>query len=215
MSATRRGRFVAFEGGEASGKSTQARRLAEALGAVLTREPGGTPVGERIRELVLDPGMDDLADRTEALLMAAGRAQHVAEIIEPALAEGRDVVTDRFIASSIAYQGYGRGLDAAEVLHLSLFATVGLQPDVVVLLDVPEAVASARLPADRDRLEAAGRDFHRAVVEGFHALAAGDPERWVVIDGTGAPEDIAIQVRAAVTGHPRFQRSTDERGSAE
>lgn len=139
--------------------------------------------------------------------MAAARAQHVAEVIEPALAAGRDVVTDRFLASSVAYQGYGRGLDPDEVLGLSLWATDGLQPDLVVLLDVPEAVAADRLGAPGDRLEAAGPDFHRAVLEGFRSLAAQDPARWLVVDGCGDPDAVAAEISIAVSEHLRDRRA--------
>ena len=194
-----RGCFIAFEGGDGSGKSTQARLLAEAIGAVLTREPGGTVIGERIRALVLDPALGPMDDRAEALLMAAARAQHVAEVIEPALAAGRHVVTDRFLASSVAYQGYGRGLDPAEVLQLSLWATAGVQPDVVVLLDVPPTLGSDRRGADRDRLEAAGEAFHGAVADGFRAQAAADPTRWLVLDGTRSVADLSATVLTHVT----------------
>src|SRR5438874_8341588 len=140
-----RGRLVVFEGGEASGKSTQAARLAADLGAVLTREPGGTEIGKRIRELVLDPGASAMAPATEALLMAADRAQHVADVIEPALAAGQDVVTDRYVPSSLAYQGYGRGLDVEQLWRLSMEFAGALPVDLVVLLEVPPTVAAARL----------------------------------------------------------------------
>jgi len=193
-----RGRLIAFEGGEGAGKSTQARLAADALGAVLTREPGGTALGERIRNLVLDPASVALDDRAEALLMAAARAQHVAEVIEPALRGGTDVVTDRFTPSSVAYQGHGRGLPPEEVRQLSLWATVGLEPDVVVLLEVAAPVAAARLRGERDRMEAAGKEFHRAVADGFRAMAAADPGRWVVIDGEGPVDEVARRVRAAL-----------------
>ncbi|MEJ7582784.1 MAG: dTMP kinase [Acidimicrobiales bacterium] len=204
---TPRGRFLAFEGGEGRGKSTQAARLADTLGALLTREPGGTLVGERIRELVLDPPGNHLSVRAEALLMAAARAQHVARVIEPALARGRDVVTDRFLASSVAYQGHGRGLDPDEVMRLSLWATEGLQPDLVVLLDLPERIASERSGAAGDRLEAAGPDFHGAVADGFRALAAADPTRWIVVDGTAAIDAVAERVMAEIRNHPLFRGS--------
>lgn len=196
---TARGAFVAFEGGEACGKSTQAARLAARRDAVLTREPGGTVLGERLRALFLDPGTGHVEPRAEALLVAAARAQHVAEVIEPALAGGRDVVTDRFTGSSLAYQGFGRGLDVDEVRRLSAFATGGVDPDVYVLLTVDAAVAAERLGSDRDRLEAAGDDFHRRVAEGYLALAAAD-ERWVVVDGGGTPEEVAAAVWSAVSG---------------
>src|SRR5438067_8183095 len=137
-----RGRLIAFEGGEASGKSTQAARLAADIGAALTREPGGTDVGRRIRDIVLDPALGALTPRAEALLLAADRAQHVAELVEPVLARGDDVVTDRYIPSSLAYQGYGRGLDVDELRRLSAWATGAVDADLVVLLDVPTAVAA-------------------------------------------------------------------------
>jgi dTMP kinase len=190
--------LIAFEGGEGCGKSTQARLLAEDLGALLTHEPGGTPAGQRIRDLVLDPAHGELADRTEALLMAADRAQHVAEVIRPALAAGRMVVTDRFAGSSLAYQSFGRGLPLDEVEQLSRWATDGVWPDVVVFLDVPESVAVSRRKADPDRMERAGADFHERVVAGFRSVAASDPERWVTVDGTGSIEEVAVLVRDAV-----------------
>lgn len=195
-----RGRLVALEGGEACGKSTQAALLAPRLGAVLTREPGGTVVGEWIRTLLLHPELGaGLEARAEALLMAAARAQHVAEVLAPALAGGRHVVCDRFIGSSLAYQGFGRGLPLQELATLSAFATAGLDADLVVLLDLPPSVASARREAVPDRLEAAGAAFHQRVREGFAALAAGDPERWVVVDATGSVEEVAERVWDAVS----------------
>lgn len=193
-----RGRLIALEGGEGCGKSTQAARLATRLGAVLTREPGGTAVGERVRDLLLDPALVDLDPRAEALFMAAARAQHVASVIAPALAAGQDVVTDRYAHSSLAYQGFGRGLDVEAVRALSEFATGGLWPDVVVLLDVPDDVAAARL-GELDRFEAAGAEFHRRVVAGFRALAAAEPERWVVVSGVGSVDDVAERVWQAVS----------------
>ncbi len=196
--AGRRGCFVAFEGGEACGKSTQAALLAEALGAVLTREPGGTAVGARLRALVLDPATEGLVPRAEALIMAADRAQHVAEVVEPALAAGRHVVTDRFAGSSIAYQGHGRGLPVAEVRALSEWATGGVWPDLVLLLDVPGEVAERRLGAARDRMESEPVDFHAAVLAGFRLQAEAEPERWAVVDGTGSVAEVAAAVRAVV-----------------
>lgn len=192
-----RGRLIAFEGGEASGKSTQAALLADALGAVLTREPGGTSVGEQIRALLLDRLGPALDARAEALLMAAARAQHVAEVVRPALEAGRQVVSDRYAHSSLAYQGYGRGLPLDEVRRLSAWATGDLWPDVVVLLEVPDEVARARMGAP-DRFEAEDAAFHDRVRDGYRQLAAGDPERWRVVDGSGTPEEVAARVRAAV-----------------
>ncbi len=190
--------LIAFEGGEGTGKSTQAALMAERLDAVFTREPGGTAIGSRIRGLVLDPANQELADRAEALLMAADRAQHVAELIRPALDAGRIVVTDRFAGSSLAYQSYGRGLPLDEVEQLSRWATDGVWPDLVVLLDVPEGVSEARLGAERDRMEEVGDGFHQRVVAGFRALAAADPDRWVVVDGTGTVDEVADRVWAAI-----------------
>ncbi len=190
--------LIAFEGGEGTGKSTQAALLAERLDAVFTREPGGTAIGSRIRGLVLDPANQELADRAEALLMAADRAQHVAEVIRPALDAGRIVVTDRFAGSSLAYQSYGRGLPLDEVEQLSRWATDGVWPDLVVLLDVPEEVSEGRLGAERDRMEEVGDGFHQRVVAGFRALGAADPDRWVVVDGTGTVDEVADRVWAAI-----------------
>lgn len=193
-----RGYFIAFEGGEACGKSTQSARLAERLDAVLTREPGGTAIGAQLRAVLLDPATLNLSDRAEALLMAADRAQHVAELVEPALASGRHVVTDRFAGSSIAYQGFGRGLPVEEIRQLSLWATAGIWPDVIVFLDVPEAEADRRLGATRDRMEAEPASFHAAVLKGFRAQAAAEPERWVVIDGSASIDEVALAVSNAV-----------------
>ena len=194
------GRFVVFEGGEGSGKSTQARLLATRWGADLTFEPGDTELGARLRSILLDPATGDLDPRAEALLMAADRAHHVATRIRPALNRGRDVVCDRFVGSSIAYQGYGRGLGADQVAAISAFATDGLTPDLVVLLDVPPEVAAARLAAAGapDRLEAAGDEFHRLVGEGYRALAVADPDRWVVVNGAGSIDEVAARVADVV-----------------
>lgn len=192
-------RFIALEGGEGSGKSTQARLLADALGAVLTREPGGTPIGAQVRAIVLAADDNGLVDRAEALLMAADRAQHVAEVVRPALAAGRHVVTDRFLGSSVAYQGFGRGLPTEEVLRLSLWATDGLLPDLVVLLEVDPVEARTRIGRARDRLEKLGDAFHSAVAEGFATLADGDPGRWVRVDGGGTVAEVEERVRRVVT----------------
>jgi len=192
-----RGRLIAFEGGEACGKSSQAARLAEHLGAVLTREPGGTAVGERIRELVLGRRAEGIDARAELLLMAAARAQHVAEVIEPALARGHDVVTDRFAGSTLAYQGYGRGLDLDEVRRVCDLASGGLWPDLVVLLDVPADEARARRGQEggrRDRMEDEDDGFHDRVAKGFAELARAEPDRWVIVDGLGSVDAVAARV---------------------
>lgn len=197
-----RGRFIVFEGGEASGKSTQAALLAERLGALLTREPGGTDAGERIRAVALDPGLPDLDARTEVLLMLAARAQHVAEVIEPALSSGRDVVCDRFSGSTVAYQGYGRGLDAKELEGLSSWAAGGLEPDVVLLLVAGEDVVAARRAgrASVDRMESEGADFFARVAGGFAALAASHPDTWRVVEGAGSVDAVAARVWDVVSG---------------
>lgn len=192
-------RFIAFEGGDASGKTTQARRIARQLGAIFTREPGGTDLGETLRSLVLEPqGQVDL--RAEALMIAAARAQHVAEVIRPALEADQPVVTDRFTASSIVYQGFGSGLDVEDVRRLSEFATVGLVPDLTVLIDVPTEVSLGRLGDAPDRFEREAAAFHHRVREGYLSLAAEDPT-WVVIDGSGSLDHVGAAVDAALALH--------------
>ena len=191
-------RLIVFEGGEGSGKSTQAALLAARLGAVLTHEPGGTEIGARIRSVVLDPVVGTVLDvRAEALLMAADRAQHVAEVIRPALARGDDVVSDRFTGSTLAYQGYARGLPVDELVWLSAWATAGLEPDIVILLDVPAEVAVTRMKREPDRMEAAGDEFHRRVAEGYRVLAAADPRRWRVVEGSGSVQEVEALVMKA------------------
>jgi dTMP kinase len=200
------GRLLAFEGGEGAGKSTQAERLAHALGAELTREPGGTALGERIRRLLLEPETEpaepgSIDARTELMLALAARAQHVSERIRPALDAGRDVVVDRYSGSTLAYQGYGRGLPVGEIRRACDLATGGLWPDLTLLLHVPVDVGSARRAAagsTPDRFESQRGGFHGRVAEGFLVLAADDPDRWVVIDGTGAVDDVARLVLHAV-----------------
>lgn len=195
------GRFIALEGGEGSGKSTQAVLLAERLGAVLTREPGGTDLGQRLRALLLDPEVypqHELDHRAEALLMAADRAQHIAEVVRPALAAGRWVVTDRSLGSSLAYQGYGRGLDLGELVTLSHWASQGLWPDLFVLLNVQADVARARIGRSLDRMEQAGADFHERVRDGYRHLAGADTTRWLVVDGSGTAAEVAARVATAV-----------------
>lgn len=198
----RPGHLIALEGGEGSGKSTQAELLARSLHAEVTREPGGSPAAERIRELLLAPGLGELAPRAELYLLLAARAQHLADLIEPALAAGRDVVVDRFAGSTLAYQAFGRGLPIEEVREACDRASAGRWPDLSVLLEVPIELGSARRAEQAagrpDRIESAGAEFHGRVLEGFHTLAADDPLRWVVVDGTGAPDEVASNVLAAV-----------------
>jgi len=192
------GRLIVFEGADASGKSTQARRLAERLGADLTFQFGATAIGAAIRSILLDPVHSELDDRAEALLVIADKAQHVAEIVGPALERGETVVSDRFTASTSAYQGYGRGLDLAGLDAMMRFATHGIEPDLTVLLDVPWSVARIRLGDQMDRIEGAGADFHTRVRDGYLAMAAADPGRWVVVDADGTVDEIAARVDAAV-----------------
>jgi dTMP kinase len=193
-----RGRFIVFEGGEGSGKSTQAARLATRLDALLTRQPGGTELGSTIRSIVLARIDDGLSDRAEALLMAADRAQHVEALIEPTLQSGRHVVCDRYIGSSVAYQGYGRGLDVDMVRAVSGWAAGGLWPDLTILLVVPDEVAHARRGDASDRIEAAGEEFHRRVARGFREQAEDEPEYWIVVDGTGTPDEVEDRVLDAL-----------------
>lgn len=194
-----RGFFIVFEGGDGCGKSTQAALLAERIDARLTREPGGTGSGAKIRQIVLDPDHPELGDRTEALLMAADRAQHVAELIRPTLAAGRHVVSDRFVASSLAYQGVGRGLGVPEVQAINDFATGGLTPDLVILVEVDTAIASERMGDDLDRIEAAGSDLANSVRRTYRDLAAQTPELWVTVDGVGTPSEVARRVEEAIS----------------
>ncbi len=196
--ATERGRFVVFEGGESVGKSTQAAWLAARRGAELTFEPGGTRLGGELRRLLLDSSGARLDVLSEALLMAADRAQHVAETIRPALEAGRDVVCDRYVGSSLAYQGYGRGLDMPTVRLLSEVATGGLWPDLIVLLDMDPQRARIRGGGGADRFEAMGTDFHRRVRAGYLELASADPERWTVVDADRSPAEVRDDIAALV-----------------
>ncbi len=191
------GRFIALEGGEGCGKSTQAARLAAALGAVATREPGGTRIGSLVRAIVLDPANADLTDRAEALLYAADRAQHATEVIVPALTAGRHVVSDRSAFASIVYQGYGRQMGAEVVRRLSDWAVDGCWPELVVLLDIDPRVAATRLDRTLDRLEVAGEAFHERVRAGYLELAASEPDRWAVIDADQPVDAVEAAVRAA------------------
>ena len=195
---SRTGRLIAIEGIDGCGKSTQARILAEHLGAVLTREPGATALGRSLRSLLLDPAGEAPSERAEALLMAADRAQHVALVVGPALGQGRTVVTDRFSASTLAYQGYGRGLPLDELGRIVAWATEELAPDLQVLVDIDPALARRRAGEEPDRLEGLEGGFHERVRRGYLALAESDPGRWVVVDGSGPVEDVAAAIRHAV-----------------
>lgn len=197
------GLFVSFEGGDGSGKSTQIRLLADWLEAgghrvVLTREPGGTPLGIVLRDAVLHGTHVDA--RAEALIYAADRAHHVATVVRPALARGDVVLTDRYLDSSVAYQGVGRDLGAEDVERLSLWATRDLLPDLTVLLDIDPVVGLARMPGEPDRLERAGDDFHRRTRQAFLDRAAGAPGRWLVLDATAPADELAAAIRSRVAG---------------
>ncbi|MFT3797042.1 dTMP kinase [Microbacterium sp.] len=199
------GVWITFEGGDGSGKTTQATLLEQWLRergrtVVRTREPGGTEVGRLIRDIVLHH-RGEVAPRAEALLYAADRAQHLATLVRPALARGEVVVQDRYLDSSVAYQGAGRVLDADQIRDLSLWATEGALPDVTVLLDLEPAAARARLDADDkpfDRLEAEKAEFHERVRAAFLQLAAAEPDRFLVLDASRPAGEIAAAVRARV-----------------
>ncbi|MBQ0031553.1 MAG: dTMP kinase [bacterium] len=197
-----RGKFITFEGGEGCGKSTQVRRLKEMLEregveVVLTREPGGTWLSEEIRRLIKDQMTDAPCDRSELLLFLAARAQLVRNVIRPALEQGKWVVSDRFSDSTLAYQGYGRGLPLDDLRRMNDFACEGLKPDLTLLLEVSPETSSARMRkrvastnTTADRLERAGAEFHARLQAGFTALAKAEPERIVTVDANGTPDEV-------------------------
>ncbi len=195
------GIFLTFEGGDGSGKSTQIERLASRLRAcgydvVLTREPGGTELGVRIRNLLLHSG--EVSPRAEALLYAADRAHNIATKVSPALERGAVVLADRYLDSSVAYQGAARELGSQEVRDLSLWASEGLLPDRTILLDVPVNLGRERVGKTQDRIEAAGYEFHEAVRCEYLKLAEREPERWVRVEGVGSIDEVAARVYEAV-----------------
>jgi dTMP kinase len=204
--AGRRGQFIVFEGGEGAGKSTQVARLAEHLtdqghDVIVTREPGGTPSAEAIRALVLNPTHAGLDPRAEALLFAAARAEHVAALIEPSLAAGKTVICDRFIDSSVAYQGLGRHLGAERIRELSAWATNGLTADLTIVLDVDPVLGLTRagqVSEFPDRMESEDLSFHEMVREAFLDAAAQHPDRYAIIDADSSLEDIALAINAAI-----------------
>jgi dTMP kinase len=193
------GRLIALEGIDGCGKSTQARLLADRVGALLTFEPGDTALGVSLRPLVLDPDQGRVAPLTEALLMAADRAQHVIDVVRPALERGTWVVTDRYSASTLAYQGYGRGLDLGDLTRLMEWATAGLAPDLYVLVEVDLAVGRARRRGStNDRMERQDEGFRQRVADGYRHLADRQDTPWLVVDGTGPVEAVATAVWTGV-----------------
>ncbi len=198
--------FITFEGPEGSGKTTQFTRTVAALQAaghdvLATREPGGTPIGEQIRSVLLDrPENTTMTPEAEALLFSAARAQHVRERIRPALAAGKIVLCDRFADSTLAYQGYGHGLDLEALRRITAFATGGLTPDITIYLDCPPEIGLRRKAnqAEWNRLDGMALDFHRRVYGGFLALMADSPTRWVRIDATRPADDVFAQIAAAL-----------------
>src|SRR4029079_10447849 len=196
------GLFVCFEGGEGAGKSTQARRLGDRLRedghvVVLTREPGDTPVGAEMRRIVLDPETGELADRTEALLYAADKAEHIHAVVRPALERGEVLITDRYVDSTLAYQGAGRALDAAELEWVARWATEDLRPHLTVLLDLDPAAGLTRF-AGRDRIEGESIEFHQRVRGEFLKLAKADPDHYLVLDARAQAEQVAESVHDRV-----------------
>jgi dTMP kinase len=205
--------FIAFEGGEGAGKSTQVTALAEYLNSqgsdvVITREPGGAPAAEAMRAIVLSHEYAGLSDRAEALLFAAARAEHVHRTIRPALESGTTVITDRFLDSSIAYQGISRELGVDVIEEISLWATQGLLPDLTVVLDVSPEVGLGRAGAP-DRMESEPLEFHERVRQGFLDLAKRDPARYLVVDASGDRESITELIIETVERLTRQSHSTD------
>jgi dTMP kinase len=191
--------YIALEGLEGCGKSTHTKRLGEHLNAVITREPGGTRIGSLLRAILADTENTDLDRRTEALLMAADRAQHMAEIIQPALSRGQHVVSDRSIYSTLAYQGYGRQLGTDALLSISTWALNNRLPDMVIYVDVPTDILNERLAKrDLDRFEREGPEFFARIAQGFTELRNADPARWIVIDGTMSKDDVEADIRTKV-----------------
>ncbi|MFM8415930.1 MAG: dTMP kinase, partial [Actinomycetota bacterium] len=191
--------YIAFEGVEGCGKSTHVKRLATHLDALVTREPGGTPVGATLRGIMADPANTQLSPRAEALMMAADRAQHLRELVVPTLESGRHVVSDRSVYSSLAYQGYGRQLDLGELRRLNDFAIASRWPDLVVYIRVELDVVRQRLlKRDTDRFEREDDQFFLRVIDGFDRLAEAEPQRWLVVDGSPPKDELEQIIRRGV-----------------
>jgi len=197
------GIFITLEGIEGSGKSTQAELLKEFLvgigfKVVLTREPGGSPIGEKVRGILLDRSNCGMEPMTELLLYEASRYQHVTEVIRPALEQGKVVICDRFFDASTAYQGYGRGIEIDTVNRLNLIATNGLKADLTIVLDLPVEIGLKRIGSQLDRIEGERAEFHERVRRGYLEIAEDEPERVKVVDGSGSIEDTFARVRSIV-----------------
>ncbi|MGI5206265.1 dTMP kinase [Spirillospora sp. CA-108201] len=195
-----RGVFIAFEGGEGAGKTTQSRLAAiwlrdHGYDVVTTHEPGATKIGMRLRAMLLDRDTTGLSDRAETLLYAADRADHVANVIKPAVDRGVIVVSDRYVDSSLAYQGFGRGLPVEDIARVNAWATGGLVPDLTVLLEIPPQAGLRRLSAPADRMESESQEFHERVREGFHALAEADPDRYLILDASRPQAELSREIQ--------------------
>ena len=201
-----RGIFITFEGTDGAGKTTQIERLTADLrqtgyDVCLTREPGGTPISEQIREMLLNPDHSEMAATTELLLYAASRAQHVSEVIKPALKAGKVVISSRFADATVVYQGYGRGLDLETINRLNRIATDGVTPDVTFVLDLPVEIGLQRVQDSRgglDRLEREKIEFHRRLREGYQTIARQEPQRLKIIDAQVSPEQVYAQIQEAI-----------------
>ena len=204
MAATYPGKFIVLDGPEGAGKSTQAERLVQRLRglgrqATAVRDPGSTPVSERIRDVLLDNLLPDMDVRTEAFLYMASRAEMVARIIRPALEVGLIVVSDRFVSSTVAYQGAAGGVDPAVIWDLGRIACGGIEPDLTVILDLPVDAGFGRIRRERDRIESKDNAYHEKVRQGFLAMARERPDKFVVVDATRSPDEVARAIEEAVT----------------
>jgi dTMP kinase len=194
------GRYIAFEGVEGCGKSTHVQRLATHLGALVTREPGGTAIGSTLRAIMANPENTHLSPRAEALMMAADRAQHLSELVVPTLESGRHVVSDRSVYSSLAYQGYGRQLNIDDLRQFNDFAIASRWPDLVVYIRIELDVVRRRLAKrETDRFEREDDQFFQRIIAGFDALASAEPDRWLIVDGGPAKDELELVIRQGVT----------------